>query len=55
MEAVEFVFAVHRPAKILEDVRQKKDIENEIEIVILLHVLDVEAFPGRLGTLVIFH
>ena len=54
MSGVEAVIHDSRLTEIFKDIGQKKDVEVQIELMILLHVFNVEFSPQFLSSLVLF-
>ena len=54
MSGVETVVHDARLTEIFKDIGQKKEVEVQIEVVILLHVFNVEFSPHFLSSLVLF-
>ena len=54
MSVNEFVVHDARLTKIFKNIGQKKDVEVQIEVIILLHVFNIEFTPHFLRSLVLF-
>ena len=54
MSGIEAVVHDASLAEILKDIGQKKDVEVEVEVVLLMHVVNVELSPHFLSSPVLF-